>query len=47
MLVILMVGVPAAALAGKIVVANDEWTLGNPGFFSPNDPGKFAVNVAT
>lgn len=46
MLVILMLGMPAAAVAGKIVVANDEWTLSNAGFFSPNDPGVFAVNVA-
>lgn len=35
-----------AAQAGKIVVANDEWTLSNTGFFSPNDPGVFATNVA-
>ncbi len=33
------------ALAGRIVVANDEWTLSDSGFFSPNDPTKFAQNV--
>lgn len=46
LLVIFMAGAPAAALAGKIVVANDEWTLSNDGFVSPNDAGAFAVNVA-
>ena len=33
------------ALAGRIVVANDEWTLSNSGFFNPNDPAQFAQNV--
>jgi len=33
------------AAPGKIVVANDEWTLGNS-FAAPNDPGRFACNVA-
>jgi hypothetical protein len=46
LLVIFMAGVPAAALAGKIVVANDEWTLSDTGFNPPNDAGAFAVNVA-
>jgi len=35
------------AHAGKIVVANDEWTLSDSGFGTPNDPGKFATNVAS
>ncbi|RJQ14728.1 MAG: PEP-CTERM sorting domain-containing protein [Nitrospiraceae bacterium] len=35
------------AHAGKIVLANDEWTLSNSGFFSPNDPGVFATNVGS
>jgi hypothetical protein len=35
------------AYAGKIVVANDEWTLSDSGFGTPNDPGKFATNVAS
>jgi len=36
----------ANAHAGKIVLANDEWTLSNSGFLSPNDAGTFATNVA-
>jgi hypothetical protein len=36
----------STAQAGKIVLANDEWTLSNSGFFSPNDPATFATNVA-
>lgn len=44
----LMVGsVAGAAHAGKIVVANDEWTLSNSGFSTPNDPAQFAQNVAS
>jgi len=38
---------PARAQAptpGKIVVANDEWTL-DTGFFPPNDPAVFVSNV--
>lgn len=35
------------AQAGKIVLANDEWTLSNSGFFSPNDPDVFATNIAS
>jgi hypothetical protein len=35
-----------SAHAGKIVLANDEWTLGNGGFTASSDPGIFAVNVA-
>ncbi len=35
-----------AAQAGKIVVANDDWTLSNTGFIAPNDPDVFATNVA-
>ena len=34
------------AEAGKIVLANDEWTLSNSGFASPNDAATFATNVA-
>jgi hypothetical protein len=33
--------------AGKIVVANDDWTLSDSGFFAPNDPGVFAQNIAS
>ena len=35
------------AEAGRIVVANDEWTLSNPGYSGPNDPAVFALNVAS
>lgn len=34
------------AQAGKIVLANDEWTLADGYFGSPNDPAQFAKNVA-
>jgi hypothetical protein len=34
------------AQAGKIVVTNDEWTLSDTGFVAPNDPDRFALNVA-
>jgi hypothetical protein len=37
----------ATAHAGKIVLANDEWTLSNAGFSGPNDPGTFATNVTS
>lgn len=36
-----------SAHAGKIVLANDEWTLSDAGFFSPNDPATFATNIAS
>ena len=32
--------------SGRIVVAFDDWTLGDIGFFSPCEPGTFATNVA-
>lgn len=35
------------AHAGKIVVANDEWTLSSTGFSAPNDPAQFAQNIAS
>lgn len=35
------------AQAGRIVVANDDYTLSNTGFSDPNDPGAFALNVAS
>lgn len=38
--------VNSSAHAGKIVLANDEWTLSNSGFSSTNDPAMFATNVA-
>lgn len=41
---------PLGANAGRIVLANDEWTLSNTGFTAGggiNDPGQFARNVAT
>ena len=34
------------ARAGRIVVANDDWTLSDAGFNLPNNPGTFALNVA-
>jgi len=40
---VLVLAAPAAA--GKIVVANDEWTLSNTGFTAISDPGQFATNV--
>lgn len=40
-------GLAATADAGRIVVANDEWTLSNTGFVAPNDPGTFATNVTS
>jgi len=39
--------VAGTAHAGKIVVANDEWTLSNSGFSGLNDAGQFAQNVAS
>lgn len=36
----------AAASAGRIVLANDEWTLSNRGYLGVNDPGPFALNIA-
>lgn len=44
---ILLLGIVGTANAGKIVLANDEWTLSNSGFFNPNDPATFATNVAS
>lgn len=35
------------AHAGKIVLANDEWTLSNSGYTALNDPGRFAQNVTS
>lgn len=35
----------SSATAGKIVLANDEWTLSNAGFSTPNDPGTFVTNI--
>lgn len=35
-----------AQSVGRIVVNNDEWTLRDSGFFDPNDPDDFALNVA-
>jgi hypothetical protein len=32
---------------GKIVVANDDWSLSDSAFAAPNDPGTFATNVAS
>jgi hypothetical protein len=32
--------------SGRIVVAFDDWTLADIGFFSPCEPGTFATNVA-
>lgn len=43
---LLMAGASFPALAGRIVLANDEWTLSNSGYTSPNDPAQFALNVA-
>lgn len=37
----------ARANAGKIVLANDEWTLSNTGFTSLSDPNQFAQNVTS
>lgn len=35
----------ANAQTGKIVVNNDEWTMGDPGFGGARDPDVFGVNV--
>ena len=37
----------AQAQGGRIIVANDDWTLSDTGFTPPNDPGTFAQNVAS
>lgn len=43
----LFFSIASAASAGKIVLANDEWTLSETGFSNPvDDPGIFATNVA-
>lgn len=36
----------APGAPGRIVVANDEWTLSDTGFVAPSDGGIFAVRVA-
>lgn len=36
-----------SAYAGKIVLANDEWTLSNTGFTNAADSGTYATNVAS
>ena len=43
----LVLSLVCTANAGKIVLANDEWTLSNTGFSGPNDPATFATNVAS
>ncbi len=43
----LLIGVVQTASAGRIVLANDEWTLSDSGYFNPNDPAVFATNVAS
>ena len=35
-----------AAIAAKIVVNHDEWTLSDTGFFNAPDAGTFATNIA-
>ena len=35
------------AQAGKIILANDEWTLSNTGFNASNDAAIFASNIAS
>ncbi|MEW6219399.1 MAG: VPLPA-CTERM sorting domain-containing protein [Thermodesulfobacteriota bacterium] len=42
----LLLGLAGPASAGKIVLANDEWTLSYAHYTEPNDPGVFATNVA-
>ncbi|MFZ4859823.1 MAG: PEP-CTERM sorting domain-containing protein [Desulfuromonadaceae bacterium] len=44
---LICLGAGATAHAGKIVVANDEWTLSDSYFAAPNDPAKFATNVTS
>jgi hypothetical protein len=48
-LILLVCGIISAnANAGKIVLANDEWTLSDYGYGqSVSDPGVFATNVAS
>ena len=46
-LVFLMLVWASSVMAGKIVIANDEWTLSNTGYSGTNDPGQFAQNVAS
>lgn len=45
-LVLLAASIVPALSAGKIVLANDDWTLSHTGFDAPNDGGVFATNVA-
>ena len=42
----LFLGFVNSANAGRIVLANDEWTLSNRGFSTSPDAGTFATNVA-
>lgn len=35
----------SVCVAGRIVVANDDWTLSDRGFAAPNDADRFARNV--
>lgn len=45
---VFLLSVSGIANAGKIVLANDEWTLSNTGFSSAiSDTGTFATNVAS
>lgn len=47
--VVLALSFAPMAEAGRIVLANDEWTLSDfgPAFTAPNDAGTFALNVRT
>lgn len=44
---VFLLSVSGIANAGRIVLANDEWTLSSTGFSAPNDPAIFATNVAS
>jgi hypothetical protein len=44
--VLISISFSTGAYAGKIVVANDEWTLSETGFSNSGDTGTFATNVA-
>lgn len=44
---LICLGAGATAHAGKIVVANDEWTLSNGYYGDPNDPAQFVKNVTS
>jgi hypothetical protein len=43
---LVLVSAQGAAASGKIVVANDDWTLSDGYGYPPNDPAVFATNVA-